>query len=205
MNEFRPERDDLWGTACMSYQVQFVLSPAARTALADLSSALTRYARDGLWVQPAESLHVTCYSLVSPRETYDKGRYWEKAAEAANTCMRLMEAEVSGFTLCFDHLRVTNRAIIALAAEVPMVAQARSIFAQSIPQPPVAVGPPTTTHVTLCRYRNPASIDPDLPHTASHMFSSIRADIREAVLVRELTYPSLRAEIVCSAALHMPT
>jgi hypothetical protein len=205
MNEFRPERDDLWGTACISYQVQFVLSPVAKIALADLSSALTRNARDGLWVQPADSLHVTCYSLVSPRETYDKCRYWEKVAGPADTCMRLMEAEVSGFTLCFDNLRVTNRAIIALAAEVPMVAQARSIFARSIPQPPVAVGPPTTTHVTLCRYRNPASIDPDLPRRASHILSSISTDIREAVLVRELTYPSLRCEIINSAALHMPT
>src|SRR5690349_15367716 len=126
MTGFDPQRDELLGQSCLSYQVQFGLPAEVRRALAEFSRQLQQAALSGLWVAPAESLHVTCCSLVSPRDlSYDKERYWRGVRSQAEAAVKRVELEVPAFQLRFRTIRVTDRAIIVLADDEPLVARAR--------------------------------------------------------------------------------
>jgi hypothetical protein len=169
--------------------------------VSQLCIELTRLAPDGLWVSPPDSLHVTCRSLISPRDAYDKVRYWKKIESEAELCMRRLEADVAAFSLHFNVLKLTDHAAILVADDHPSVTMARSIFATNISTPPVLAEPPNTIHTTLCRYKDPSKLANDLPRLLSQLQPTIAAEIGTAVLVRELIYPSLQNEIVTSATL----
>jgi hypothetical protein len=196
-----PKCDQSWGHRCLSYQVQFPLSEAARLALAKVSEQLDREAPSAFWRSPPETLHVTCHSLVSPRDTYDKEKYWGQISPQAVACMGLLASQIRGFSLRFCRVKVTDQAIVAIAEDQPSVCEARAIFAGLIPPPPVEPAKINIIHATLCRYRDPARIPPDLLRRSARIRLDICSTIGAAVLVRELRYPSLETEIVVAEVL----
>jgi hypothetical protein len=201
MTGFNPQRDELLGQSCLSYQVQFVLPAEVCRALAEFSRRLRQVAVSGLWVAPADSLHVTCCSLVSPRDpSDDKDRYWRSVRSSAAEAVMRVQLEVPAFQLRFRTMRVTERAIVVLADDQPSVEHARAVFSQLVP-PPDARQSLDTIHVTLCRYADSIGIRRDLPEAAAHLQLDVRADIDTLTLVRETAYPSLRKETLISAAL----
>jgi hypothetical protein len=201
MTDFRPQRDELLEQSCLSYQAQFPLPAPARHALAELSRKLQQNVPRGLWAAPADSLHVTCHSLISPREAFDKHRYWRETSSLAAEALKRIEFEVPAFALCFRNLRATNRAVIVLADDEPSVEAARAIF-RLIPPPaarPLQIS--TTIHATICRYGDPAGIPRDLSRIAERLRPDVHAAIDRLLLVRETIYPSLKTETLLSASL----
>jgi len=203
MTGFDPQRDELLGQSCLSYQVQFALPAEVRRALAEFSRQLQQVAPSGLWVTPAESLHVTCCSLVSPRDDVcDKDRYWRSVRSQAEAAVKRVALEVPAFQLRFRTIRVTGRAIIVLADDEPSVTHARSVFSQLAP--PLGARQSQvydTIHVTLCRYADPIGMRRDLPEAVARLRLDLRADIDTLALVRETAYPSLRNEMLMPASL----
>ncbi|MBV9978865.1 2'-5' RNA ligase family protein [Bradyrhizobium sp.] len=203
MTGFNPQRDELLEQSCLSYQAQFALPAAVRGALAEFSRRLRQTVVSGLWVAPAESLHVTCYSLVSPRDlSFDKDRYWRSMRSQAEEAVRRIQLEVPAFQLRFRTIRVTERAIVVLADDQPSVARARRVFSRLV-LPPGAKQSLVydTIHVTLCRYADPNGIRRDLPETVAPLRLELRADIDTLTLVRETVYPSLHRQTLISASL----
>jgi hypothetical protein len=203
MTEFSPRRDELIDRPCLSYQAQFRLPKNARRRLADIATRLAESAPSGIWPAPEGSLHVTCYSLISPRDdSYDKDRYWRGMSSLATEAVRRVSQEVPAYALRFSALRVTDRAIVALAEDAPSVAAARAIFTRLVPAPDTEVQQlPRTIHATLCRYGDPAPIPRDLPEIAAAMPLDVCAGIDTLTLVRETIYPSLCIETIVSAPL----
>jgi hypothetical protein len=203
MTEFNPRRDQLLGQSCLSYQLQLRLPENARTALAGIASLVKEIAPEGIWIAPSESLHVTCYSLVSPRDnSYDKERYWHHASSSAVEAVRRVGLEVPSCSLDFFALRVTDGAVIAIAKEDPSVAAARTIVSHLVPPPVTPPAQPSRgIHATLCRYNDPAAVPRNLPQIVEGLQSDVRADIDMLVLVRETIYPSLKTETIVSARL----
>jgi hypothetical protein len=79
MSNLDLQSDPLLGRSCLSYQLQFYLPAEARAALAEIASQLARHVPSGLWLAPVETLHVTCSSLISPRDDwYDKDQFWSR-------------------------------------------------------------------------------------------------------------------------------
>jgi hypothetical protein len=203
MTGFDPQCDELLGQSCLSYQAQFALPAEVRRALARFSRQLRQIAVSGLWVAPAGSLHVTCCSLVSPRDlSYDKARYWRSVRLAAAEAVKRVQQEVPAFQLRFRTTRVTERAIVVLADDEPLVTRARAVFSQVAPPPGARPSQVSgTIHVTLCRYADPIGIRRDLPEAVAPLRLDLRADIGTLTLVRETAYPSLHRETLMSASL----
>lgn len=203
MTKFNPQRDELLGSPCLSYQVQFRLPSDARSAFAKLSSQLRKSVPSGLWIAPPETLHVTCYSLVSAcDDTYDKDQYWRDTSSLAVESLRRIVLQVPAFRLRFGAIRATDRAVVVLADHEPSVAMARTSFSTSIPQP--GASPPQhydTIHASLCRYEDPTSIPSDLPRIVADLRPNIPAEIDTLMLVRETIYPSIKNETLLSASL----
>jgi hypothetical protein len=203
MSNFDPQSDPLLGRSCLSYQLQFCLPTEARAALADISSQLARHVPSGLWLAPVETLHVTCSSLISPRDDWhDKDQFWSRISPLVAESLRQIELQVPAFRLHFGALRVTDRAIVVLADHEPCVAHARAIVARLMPSPETKLQlQPDTIHASLCRYSEAARLPRDLPDLAADCQPDIWADIDTMVLVRETTYPSLRVETMMFVSL----
>jgi hypothetical protein len=152
---------------------------------------------------PVETLHVTCSSLISPREDWhDKDQFWSRISSLAEESVRQVGLRVPAFRLHFGILRVTDRAIVALADHDPCVARARAIVAQLVPAPEARPQPqPHTIHATLCRYSEATTLPKDLCNLAEGHQPDIWTEIDRFVLVRETTYPSLKVETMMSASL----
>jgi hypothetical protein len=203
MSDFDPQSDPLLGRSCLSYQLQFCLPAEARAALAELASQLARSVPSGLWLAPTETLHVTCSSLISPREDwYDKNQFWGRISSLVEESVRQIELRVPAFRLHFSILRVTDRAIVALAGHDPCVARARAIVAQLVPTPEARPQPqPPTIHASLCRYSEATTLPKDLHNLAEDHQPDIWTEIDTLVLVRETTYPSLNVDAMMSVRL----
>jgi hypothetical protein len=204
MSDFDPQSDPLLGRPCLSYQLQFCLPAEARAALAEISSQLARSVPSGLWLAPVETLHVTCSSLISPREDwYDKDQFWNRISSLVEKSVRQVELRIPAFRLHFGILRVTDTAIVALADHDPCVARARAIVAQLVPTPEARPPQPQspTMHATLCRYSEAATLPRDLRNLAEGHQPDIWTEIDTLVLVRETTYPSLRVDTMMSVRL----
>jgi hypothetical protein len=203
MSNFDLRTDPLLGCSCLSYQLQFCLPAETRAALAQISSQLARHVPAGLWSAPAGTLHVTCTSLISPRDdSYDKDQYWSRISSLVAEGVRQIESEVPAFRLHFGSLRVTDRAVVVLADHEPWVAHARAIMARLIPSPEASPrSQPATIHASLCRYSEAARLPRDLRDLAEGHQPDIWATIDTLVLVRETIYPSLKAETMMSASL----
>jgi hypothetical protein len=203
MSNFDLQSDPLLGRPCLSYQLQFCLPAEARAAFAEISSQLAKHVPSGLWLAPAETLHVTCSSLISPRDDwYDKDQFWSRISSLVAESVRQIKLQVPAFRLHFGALRVTDRAIVVLADDEPCVARARAIVAQLIPSPETrSQPPPDTIHASLCRYSEAASLPNDLRDLAATHQPDIWAEIETLTLVRETTYPSLTVDTITSIPL----
>jgi hypothetical protein len=203
MSKLDLQSDPLLGRSCLSYQLQFCLPAEARAALAEISSQLARRVPSGLWLAPVETLHVTCSSLISPRDdSYDKDQSWNRISPLVAESVREIELQVPAFRLHFGILRVTDRAIIVLADHEPCVARAREIVAGLMPSPDTRTQlQPDTIHASLCRYSEAGSLPKDLRDLAAGRQPDICAEIDALVLVRETIYPSLEVETMMSISL----
>jgi len=203
MTGFDPQRDELVGQACLSFQAQFSLPASARHALAELSRQIQGLVRSRLWIAPAESLHVTCHSLISPRDAFDgKEPCWDRMSARATEAVRRIEAEVPSFVIRFRAVRATDRAIIVLAGAEPSVTSARAIFSRLVaPQETRPVLHYDTIHTTICRYIDPAGLPAELPQIVAGLRVDIRAEIDRLVLLRETVYPSLQTETLLAVSL----
>jgi hypothetical protein len=150
-----------------------------------------------------ETLHVTCSSLISPRDDrHDKDQFWSRISPFVAESLRQVELRVPAFRLHFGALRVTERAIVVLADHERCVARARAIVARLIPSPETRSQlQPDTIHVSLCRYSEAASLPNDLRDLAAGHRPDIWTEIDTLLLVRETTYPSLRVETMMSVLL----
>ena len=203
MSDFDPQSDPLLGRSCLSYQLQFCLPAKARVALTEISSQLARSVPSGLWLAPVDTLHVTCSSLISPREDWhDKDQFWSRISSLVEESVRQVELRIPAFRLHFNILRATDRAIIALAEHNPCVDRARAIVARLVPTPEARPQrQPDTIHASLCRYSEAAMLPKDLCNLVAVHQPDIWAEIDTLQLVRETTYPSLQVETMMSVSL----
>ncbi len=183
--------DTIWGQPCLAYHVQPELSPETRASLGALQKAIAERWPVPLYFAPAEALHVTLYALINVKDRFEKESYWRSIAAP---CRALMESLCTGhgpLELRFSSLKVTDTAIIAVAAdETGLIKEIRERIADLIPPPP-GLKPMryNLIHSTLARYRTSDVVPDDIVRTVEAIPVSIRAPVDRLKIISETLFP----------------
>lgn len=183
--------DTIWGQPCLAYHVQPELSPETRAALGELQNAIAGRWPVPLYFAPPQALHVTLYALVGVKDRFDKERYWSGIAEP---CRALMESLCAGhrpLNLQFSKLKVTDAAVIAVAAdETGLIARLREAIAEVIPPPP-GLQPMryNLIHSTLARYRTSDAVPDEVVRAVEAIPVSVAAPVDRLKIIRETLFP----------------
>lgn len=201
---FLPTADPMWGQACLSYTVLIPLGTAAATDFARLQDSLARLWPDPLRLCPIEALHVTVHALAGVRAAFDKEAYWQTNREAILTALTRIGAATPPLRLCFERLRVTPSAIIAIAPRTDAVLAIRHALWEAIPPAPVASPRLDLVHVTLARYGATGPVPATTVAAADALEVGVAQDVGRLTLARERVYPLLEFETVATVALESP-
>ena len=195
--------DDIWGLPCLAYHVQPSLEPETRKAFEVVQRAITEIWPEPLHVGPEHGLHVTIYPLVPVKGAFDKDIYWQGIARQSRNLLEDLCAGHRALELRFFRLKVTDTAIIAIAAEESGLIEAiRQRIVSDIPPPPGHK--PIIydlVHSTLVRYRTKASIPRDVIDRIESLPVSIMAPVKQIRLVRETLFPCLVTDEIAAIPL----
>jgi len=183
--------DTIWGQPCLAYHVQPELTRETRASLGTLQKAIAERWPAPLHFAPPEALHVTLYALINVKDRFDKEGYWRSIAEP---CRALMESLCAGhgpLELRFSGLRVTDTAIIAVAAdETGLITGIRERIVDLIPPPP-GLEPMryNLIHSTLARYRTSGAVPDEVVRSVEAIPVSIAAPVDRLKIIRETLFP----------------
>jgi hypothetical protein len=195
--------DDGWGKPCLAYNVQARFSARTLDEMALLQDGLQALSPLPLNLSPRHSLHVSIYALVPVRwPDTGKADYWNERSAQAISDLGTLCGDRRRFALCFEQLRITSSAIVAIATETPdMIADIRRHFDRlpghpSFPKPRYDI-----VHTTLARFGSNTHVPESVVRRISTMRMSLAADIDQVQLVRERVYPSLETDDIARFAL----
>jgi hypothetical protein len=183
--------DDIWGQPCLAFHVQPYLNAETQASLGALQKAIDAHWPHPLYTAPPEALHQTLYALANVKDRFDKEAYWQSIAEP---CGEILDSLCRGhgpIELTFSRLKVTDTAIIAVAAEpLGLIETIRHRIAELIP-PPAGLKPMryNLIHSTLARYQVSAEISDEIVAAIESLPVSVRAPVESIKLVRETLFP----------------
>ena len=187
----------LWAQPSRGYNVHIELDPPTRSALEKMQRSLYQ-AEPNLLACPPKTLHVSLAWLLAVHESYpvDKDSLWERHAEEWMTQLRRIAAESTAFRITYEHVVATDSAVIALARPSEPVNRIREMIRDRLRLPPETRNEADLVHTTLFRFRAPLRD----PHEFLARLEDTRADataeVEELVVLKELVYPSLEAEVL---------
>ena len=189
--------DGLWARSCRAYNVQIELDPRAKASLGETQQALKR-AEPNLLECLQEILHVSVAWLLAVHASYpaDKDSLWERHGEEWTAELRRMAAESAGFRISYEHVVATDSAVIALARPTEPVNRIRGMIRERLRLPPETRNEADLVHTTLFRYRGPLSDPAEFLSMLADAGAEATAEVGELAVVKELVYPSLRAEVL---------
>jgi|GEM_PF-2652000 len=183
----------------VSYFLALDIPALVADAIEDRVQSIAREVGDGLYVQPARSLHITALDFIDPIIDPQKFGYASKAelwAKIGPQCQAAIERalkNVTPFTITFDELRVYDAAVILAGHDDGQLEKIRHSISQEIAglQLPRTKQPPQIIHTTVARYtrvmplqpvRELAAAEPlefKLQVTALHLRNQLKANMLE--------------------------
>jgi hypothetical protein len=200
---FQVSQDELWGKPCLAYNLQLEIEDGPSGALVDVQRALTRLLSVPLLLTPRETLHVSLFALVYVHwQAPDREAYWSRIAEPTGDLLTELCRTLPPVQLRFGGLRVTERAIFALASEpCATISTLRQQLAELLHTPDVPRPRHDIVHTTLARFAAPTTLDLEVVKAVQALPLDIYVTQGSARIVRELVYPSLLREEVQRFAL----
>jgi hypothetical protein len=188
--------DPLWNLPCSAYNVHARPDDGSRSRLSSAQDRLAHLDERGLLRCPPGSLHVSVGSLFFVREDFAESKevLWARHADAWLQGLSNLLNQIPPFTLTFQHVVVTDAAVIALA-ECPRELQViRQGLATLRSDSGFERSQPTIVHTTLFRFgatlRDPGA----LLDVCRSILLEASFPVREIVVTREMVYPSLAAD-----------
>jgi hypothetical protein len=195
--------DDMWGAPCLAYNLQAHFSDDALRMISVAQTGLEQMFPYPLNLCPLTSLHVSVYGLV-PVVWADPGKeeYWQEISTKVIADLgRLCEGS-HAFQLQFSRLRVTPRAVIAIAADPSgTIEKIREHFHQTARHPALPMQSYDIVHTTLARFRFNAFLPNEGLAQIESRQISIPAAITHLKIVRERIYPSIEFDNITSMRL----
>jgi hypothetical protein len=189
----------LWAQPCLAYNVQIELDPSTKASLGKAQQSLHQ-AEPSLLACPQATLHVSVAWLLAVHANYPvpKDSLWDRHAEKWTTELNRIAAEGAAFRITYREAVATDSAVIALAEPVEPVNRIRQMIRERLRLPSETRNEADLVHTTLFRYRGPLR-DPER-FLAVLENTSAEAEVDELVVLKELVYPSLEAEVLA----HLP-
>lgn len=184
--------DDMWGTDCAAYHLQFRPDDGLATKIVELQDSIESRI-DHLRRVPPEALHMTVVTLVLP--TTDKlavERMWTRVGPRCIEAASRLSASCGPIPVEWNTVRAYDKAIVLMGEAHPRLQSFRAEVVDAVSEADFRPSPPRIAHITLFRY---ADIDPRLVNFARPC-GPIKADMREIRLTREDRYPSLALEVL---------
>jgi hypothetical protein len=187
----------LWAQHCRAYNVHIELDSPTRSSLKNIQQSLYQ-AEPNLLLCPEKTLHVSLAWLVAVHASYqvDKDSLWKRHAEEWMAQLRRIAAQSAGFRIAYEHVVATDSAVIALAQPSEPVNRIREMIRERLRLPSETRNEADLVHTTLFRYRG-ALCDPQkLLAMLEDTRALATAEVEELVVLKELVYPSLEAEVL---------
>ncbi|MET0340997.1 MAG: hypothetical protein ABW252_08340 [Polyangiales bacterium] len=186
------QTDARWGSACLAYNVQIDLTPAALEAIVRLQQNLDRELQVPLHLTPAESMHVSVYAIAPYHwESPDKEAYWRDRRTACTDALSRSTATIAHACLAFTALRVLPRAVILVASDPGGQVAATRAALRAVSAPDVPTPAYDLVHTTIARYAADRLLAPDAVQRAEAKPIRIASEVSAMRVVRERVYPSL--------------
>ena len=187
-----------WGQPDLGYILIYRPDPAASAALSAFQDAVLAL-EPGLLRQPQEQLHASIAWLLQVRRDFgrDKDAIWAEQGESWLKTIAAVTEATPPMRLRYDRLVVTDSAVIAVAAEPnPMAEFRRELTAALGLSWPITYASLGVVHSSLLRYPRPLTDPARLLAAVTALEVSIEAGVRELLMVREFTFPTLAYDVV---------
>lgn len=184
-----------WGQPCLAYHACIRPGSAAVAGLSCIQAGVLNLEPSLLRV-PARALHANLAWLLPVHQEFGrpKDELWQRHGPGWMTIFDRVLGAAEGFRLRFRHLVATDSAIIAIAEEPNCLGALRRELAHALPVPG-SLSAGELVHMTLFRYAEPAR-RPALLLRRLAAGIDVDVDVREVLVMRERTFPSLDYEIV---------
>ena len=186
-----------------SYFLSLGFTPQIADVLEDTVMAVAREIGDGLYVQPARSLHVSVLdfidAVIDPAHHgyVSKAALWQKIGPQCDAAIRKALKNVGPFTIHFSELVVTDAAIILKGEDSGQLQRIRHSIMDDIGslRLPRTKQPPTIIHATVARYAKEMPLEPIRRAAAAQLVAFVsRVDclyLRHQTKINLLEYTDL--------------
>lgn len=195
--------DKEWNNNCLGYNIQFVLPTDVCDQLKIVQQKILETEPNSLYCCPEDSLHIAISWILATRNNYQKPKdeWWKIIGKDCKSGLDKISTESSKFVVNFTNIVATNTAIIALAYDNGEMAKLRQKINTLLPIPIETENKAEIIHSTLFRYAKPLNNPQLLLKVIDGMQLNIPVVIDSLVIRKELIYPSLKSEPLCSVKL----
>ena len=192
-----PTRELPFGAACYAVNLQIRPPDAARAALVDLRARMAAATGLAMHFAPAETLHLTVFSVVYVRAVYPTPpeTVWASLEHPVRAALEATARDTAPFTLAFDRAGLRGDAVIVQAEPDPRLEAIRDRVEFAI----AGIAPvfrATTTHATVARLAEPVA-EPSVAPLGTWLDGpALTWPINELRLVLETRYPALEETLL---------
>lgn len=189
IKQFLGERVNAYGYVAM-------LSVGSQQKITELLEKLKNEIGDGLWVMPANALHITLCEIIQTKQYGEDSQllFSRHANEYENVPSKIISG-VEPITVTFDEIFVSQMAIIVKGKDDGSFNNIRKQLVGSIPLPDGTPPPPTIIHSSIARFTKelPLSMVEDI---ASRHAIHFQETVAEFQLLQNVVTPLLQYNTV---------
>lgn len=192
-----PTRELAFGAACFAVNLQIRPPDATRARLDELRARMAENTALRMQFAPAETLHLTVFSIVYVRADYPATpeAVWASLQRPVDIALRALADETAPFTLDFGRAGLRGDAVVVEAEPDPRLESIRDRIQAAIADT-APVFRATTTHSTVARLTEPIAEPRFGPLTDWLGEPVLRWPVDELRLVVETRYPALEEALV---------
>jgi hypothetical protein len=195
--------DSMWNKPCSAYNIHILLDSDTVNELSAIQDALSSAEIDSLIRCPIESLHISVLWILHVGTEYgcSKTSIWEEIRDTCLFRFKQICATAPRFQVRYTSIIVTDAAVIAVAEDDGQMNHLRSRLLEALPIPAMTRNNFDIIHTTLFRYRGPLQNPKAFLQLTESINCRDAVAVDELAIRKELIYPSLRSEIICTQRL----
>jgi hypothetical protein len=196
MEAIQLTRDPHWADECVGYHVQGMLSSGSINAIVALQQKLNNVGEARFHLIPAESLHISVFTLVSARTNLpNKDKIYEQICAEMPAELAELSRFRGSIDVDFDEVLMAPMAIgIATRHQPVLILELRERFSNLLQRLGFDVPKYDRTHITIARPAADWLMDVADQAMLAALFNKVSGQITAIKCVRETRYPSLEIE-----------
>lgn len=172
------------------HAIVVLLSSDSVQQAASIQNQLVQIFGDAVWLQQPSGLHSTLMEIICDADYKDMPRleHFKQWYKNYNQTVKDILADIPPFTIHFDELFVSQRAIIMKASNTRAYNDTRKKLLSKISLPAGTKVPPEITHSTLARFNKTIQLE-DVIRKVSNIRVDFIEPVTEFSLVKDLGPP----------------